>query len=199
MLQGRDLGDETDRSGLDAVIARLAALPRQGASYDHMGKHGWSNPVRADTGMLLTALTIAAHPVNVLEIGSAHGESMCHIAKGAPNAKLTTIEWLPELAAEAQANFLEAGINVEVCNGDALEIIPKFKNRFGLVFLDANKSGYGEQFLLLKKHHLLMPGCTIIADNVIDRQTECQDFLNLMMSYNHIVLSTECGLLVATI
>src|SRR3990167_6055084 len=116
-MTGRDLGDETS-VGIDAVIARLGQMPRQGKAYDHMGRHGWSNPIRKDTGLLLQVLTASVNPRKVLEIGTAHGESLLNIYKGAPSAEFHTIEWLPELAEEARANFAEAGVKVTVHNGD---------------------------------------------------------------------------------
>lgn len=184
---------------IQAVIDRLELMPKQGEAYDHKGRHGWANPIRQDTGPLLTALALAARPANILEIGTAHGLSLCYIAKGANGAKLSTIEWDEARAKDAEQNFEDAGMHVEVINGDALKIIPTFQRRFGFVFLDANKDGYLEQIQLLIQYGLLMPGCTIVADNVIDRQTECQPFLDFMKQYPHIILQTECGLLVGRI
>ena len=181
---------------LEIVIARLAQMPRQGASYDHMGKHGWSNPVRSDTPLFLQAFAGLPGIKRVLEVGCAHGESMLNMVKGNPTAVFHTIEWLPEMAAEARENFAEAGVsNVTVHNGDAMLIIPTLPGKFDLVFLDANKSGYLEQIQLLQKLDLLVPDCLVIADNVIDRQTECQNFLDWMKQYPHVILPTECGLL----
>lgn len=185
-------------SNLDTVLERLSQMPRQGASYAHMGRKGWSNPIRKDTGLLLQVLTAAVNPMKVLEIGTAHGESLCNIAKGAPQAELHTIEWLPEMAEEARQNFAEAGINATVHNGDAMEIIDKLPMGFDLVFLDANKDGYLEQILKLQKGLHLKPGCWVFADNVIDRQAECQNFLDWMKSFA-VVFPTECGLLVGQV
>lgn len=188
-----------EQVGLQAVIERLEAEPKQGASYDHKGRHGWINPIRADTGHLLTALTLASRAANILEIGAAHGLSMCYIARGANGAKLTTIDWVEENAEIAARNFLDAGLKVEVIRGDALQVIPRFSTAFGMVFLDANKDGYLEQLQLLQQHHLLLPKCLVLADNVIDRKHECQNFLDEMQKYPHIILNTECGLLVGRI
>ena len=182
---------------IDTVLARLSRMSRQGASYAHMGKKGWSNPVREDTGPLLTLFAKLKRPRKVLEVGTAHGESMCHIAKGEPDAEFTTIEWLIEMAQEAEANFKEAGLDVQIECGDAMHVIPTLIGPFDLVFMDANKDGYLEQIKLLIERRLLAPHCLVLADNVIDRKTECPKFLEYMDQYGAVTFNTECGLLVA--
>ncbi len=186
---------------LEKVIARLEEMPKQGASYDHKGRHGWANPIRQDTGPLLEAIVLSHHkPKKVLEIGTAHGLSGCYISRWLPEgSSMVSIEWDETRATEAQANFNEAGLNVQVKNGDAMAIIPTLEGPFDIVFMDANKDGYLEQIELLKSLGMLSEGCAIIADNVIDRQKECQNFLDWMTQYPHIILKTECGLLVGRV
>lgn len=185
-----------------AVIDRLEAEPKQGESYDHKGRHGWANPIRQDTGPLLEALVLARAPERVLEIGTARGLSGCYIARRlSSTGSMVSLEWDEARSAEAQANFKEAELPVVVLNGDAMEWIPKLHSpkQFDMVFMDANKDGYFEQISLLIELRMLAPDCLIVADNVIDRQTECQNFLDFMQSYPHIVIPTECGLLVGRI
>lgn len=200
-VQGRDLGDENDVSNRDQVIARLEAMPKQGESYDHKGRHGWANPIRQDTGALLEALTLARGPKRVLEIGTAYGLSGCYIAKNLGKGQMVSIEWDEVRAKEAQTNFNEAGLPVTVYHGDAMQIIKQLAlfRPFDMAFLDANKDGYLEQIQLLQKLNLLADNCLIVADNVIDRRVECQNFLDWMQAYPHIVLKTECGLLVGVV
>lgn len=189
-------------SKLEEVIARLEQDPKQGESYDHKGRHGWANPIRQDTGPLLEILTLARCPTRVLEIGTARGLSGCYIAKNLlRGAQLVTLEWDEVRAEEAKHNFLEAGLPVEVRVGDAMLLIKQLSllRPFDMVFMDANKDGYLEQIQLLQKLNLLAPNCLIVADNVIDRQKECQNFLDWMKQYSHIIYPTECGLLVGTI
>ncbi len=106
-----------------------------------------------------------------------------------------TIEWDEKTAEEATENFHDANLPVSVYCGDALKIIGELKTRFDFVFLDANKDGYLEQLLKLKEDNLLTDNATIVADNVIDRATEMQDFLSFMENSSEII-NTECGLLV---
>lgn len=182
-----------------AVIERLGRMPRIGESYDHKGRHGWVNPIRADTGHLLHALALAEKPQSVLEIGTAHGESGCWIATGLPpGTEMLTIEWIEANALEAQGNFDEAGLPVKVLLGDALEVIDTLRGHqpFDFVFLDANKDGYMEQVNKLRDLGLIAMGCLIVADNVTDRASEMEDFRNFYINKAHLVFGTECGLLV---
>lgn len=184
-----------------AVIDRLERMSKQGESYDAKGRHGWRNPIRRDTGPLLEALVIANQPDWVLEIGTAHGLSGCYIGRNLPRTgRMVSIEWDQATAQEAQANFNEAGLSVEVRSGDAMKLIPNLGiHQFNMVFLDGNKDGYLEQIQALIKGKFLAPACLIVADNVIDRQAECQNFLDFMKDYRHMIVHTECGLLVGVI
>lgn len=184
---------------VQAVINRLGQMPRIGESYDHKGRHGWVNPIRHDTGLILHSLILAKNPNLVLEIGTAHGESGCYIASALkPGAKMISIEWIEANATEAQANFDEAGLPVTVMFGDAVTVIKSLNGGkvFDCVFLDANKDGYLEQIKALDENQLLAYNCLVLADNVIDRQAECQNFLDWMQKYPHTIIQTECGLLV---
>lgn len=184
---------------IDQVIERLSQMPRQGSSYAHMGRKGWSNPIRHDTPLFLQAFAGLPGIKRILEIGTAHGESLLNMAKGNPTAEFHTIEWLPTMAVEARDNFKEAGVNATVHCGDAMQIIPALTGKFDLVFLDANKDGYRQQLELLIVHNLIAESCILIADNVIDRANDCQDFLQFMQDFSHVIIPTECGLLVGCI
>lgn len=180
-----------------SVIERLEAMPKQGVSYDEKGRHGWRNPIRQDTGMFLELFGRKAK--RILEIGTAHGLSACYLGSG--GAEVVTIEWDELTAEQAQINLNEAGINAKVLCGDVLKIIKTLAllKPFDLVFFDANKDGYLEQLQLLQRNNLLTNWCWVLADNVIDRQTECQNFLDYMQNKKHVIIPTECGLLVGVV
>lgn len=197
-MANRDLGDETT-SSIQTVIDRLEQMPKQGVSYDDKGRHGWRNPVRGDTGPLLRDLVAAEKPNRILELGTAHGLSACYIGQGNPTARLVTIEWDEATARQAQANLVEAGLSARVMCGDIMKILEGMTGQFDMVFLDANKDGYYEQILKLQERRLLAKGCLIVADNVIDRMTECQNFLIYMHQHPHVIIKTEVGLLVGRI
>jgi predicted O-methyltransferase YrrM len=183
------------------VINRLEAMSKQGESYDDKGRHGWRNPVRADTGTILQALVTARKPKRVLEIGTAYGLSGCYLASTLPEgSEMISIEWDEAVSKEAQANFDEAGLPVTVFHGDAMKVIAELdkSGQFDLVFMDANKDGYYEQLRLLEETGLLAPDALIVADNVTDRASEMPDFLEYLKDRS-VTVPTECGLLVARI
>lgn len=185
------------------VIQRLEAMPKQGERYEGGSDMARRNPIRGDTGWLLYSLVLAAKPFHILEIGTAYGLSTCYLGAALPNSGATihTIEFDPEVAKQAQTNLDEAKVRAKVWAGDALQVIPDMKGKviakFGVVFLDADKSSYLRYLGALKDADLLMPNALILADNVIDRAHEVKDFMNFVKVLPHTVLQTECGLLVA--
>ena len=107
-------------------------------------------------------------PDRILEIGTYTGYSAINLARGLkPDGKLITIEINEELRATTLSFFTKAGVDhqIELINGNALEVIPTLNDSFDLVFLDALKDDYPRYYeLVLDK---LVPGGYIIADNVL--------------------------------
>ena len=119
-------------------------------------------------GKFLEMLSRMIKPDRILEIGTFTGYSAIAMAGGlTEKGKLITIEVNEELEDFITDYFKKSGYSdkIELLIGDALEIVPKLKDRFDLVFIDADKEqyiGYYEAVLpLLKK------GGFILADNVI--------------------------------
>ena len=110
-----------------AEIRLLESMSKRGESYaDDAGRHGWRNPIRSDTGPLLTALVTACAPERILEVGTAHGLSALYLAKGlhaAQSPRIDTIEFDVEVASAAQARFDRLGVPVRVFAGEAMEVI----------------------------------------------------------------------------
>jgi predicted O-methyltransferase YrrM len=107
-------------------------------------------------------------PGRILEIGTYTGYSAINLARGLkPDGKLITIEINEELRDTALRFFKKAGVDqqIELINGNALEVIPGLDDAFELVFMDALKDDYPNYYkLVLEK---LVPGGYIIADNVL--------------------------------
>ncbi len=80
-----------------------------------------------------------------------------------------------------------------------MDVISTLQGHYDMVFFDAQKSHYYDQLKALLGKNLIGKGTVILADNVVDRQTECQNFLDWFVTnnINHYTLQTECGLLVA--
>lgn len=188
---------------LQQEIDQLELLEKQGESYtDVNGRFGWRNPIRKDTGYLLTSLVITSSPKRILEIGTGHGLSTLYLAKGLDKQltpTIDTIEFNPEVAHTTQERMNQLKVPVTVLNGDASEVIPTLSGVYDLVFFDAQKNKYHEQLELLLANKLIDKGSILLADNVLDRKEECASFLGWFETNkkDHTIVETECGLLVA--
>lgn len=116
----------------------------------------------------LAELVRKAKPRLVVEGGTAIGYSGLWIArelKAARRGKLITMEIVPALAREAEANFRKAGLAeyVTVKVGDARKIVKEIKGPIDFVFLDCHPPNYYPCFLGLEDR--LRPGAVVVADN----------------------------------
>lgn len=186
---------------IESTIAELETYAKHGESYTNAdGRYGWRNPIRADTGGLLQALTVTTAPKRALEIGTAHGLSALYLVSGMPEgAHLDTIEFHEEVGRNAQALMDECAVPVKVLIGEARAVIGGLTEPYDLVFFDAQKNQYHPQLLDLLERKLIGPGSVLLADNVIDREEECRAFLDWFVEngVEHHIVPTECGLLVA--
>lgn len=169
-----------------------------GEAYSETGKR---NPIRRDTNHLLTALVLARDPRVILEVGTAYGVSALCMGLGMKEgSRLISYEFDEDVAAEAQAYLTEAGVNATVVAGafpKSFDPAVLEDELIDFVFLDGEKSGYLRDFKAIELY--LSAGAVILADNVTDRQTECQDFLDYIDDrYKMVIIPTECGLLVAS-
>ena len=115
----------------------------------------------------------------ILEIGTLFGYSAILMARLLPtNGKVVTIEINPSYANVARKNIIKAGLSnkIEVIVGDALDVIPKLKEKFDLLFIDATKEEYFNYLKLAEKN--LRKGSVVIADNVGIFEKYMQDYLN---------------------
>lgn len=182
----------TNIKNVQALIETLRG--KGGEAYSEKGRR---NPIRDDTGELLTDWVRRSPKGYVVEVGTAYGLSMCHLYLGKPNGQFATIEFDKATAEQAKHSFKSAGMRVEVYAGRAEDVLARWRNPIGLLFLDAEKRLYLDHYLLAKKH--LVPGAVVLADNVLDRAKECEPFVERIKKeakYFQIEL-TECGLLVA--
>ena len=117
-------------------------------------------------GSFLTLFSKMLSPQNILEIGTYTGYSAICLARGlGEGGTLTTIEVNDELRATSQEFFKRAGVEeqIELINGDALEVLPSLAGSFDLVFMDAHKDDYPAYYdLVIEK---VRSGGYILADN----------------------------------
>jgi predicted O-methyltransferase YrrM len=152
-------------------------------------------------------------PKEVLEIGTLHGYSAILIANIILGGKydienfnsessstehiLISVEKDQKLADIARKNIEKARLSekIQVINGDALEIIPRLKSQFNMIFLDATKSEYLKYLQLIEKYSLLNKRAVVVADNVLIYENEMKDYLDYVRnSGKYISRTTETSL-----
>ena len=108
----------------------------------------------------------------VVEIGTQYGCSAAWMAQALGKAgQLYTLEKDPQCLENSQktfqhSDFIETGCHVELIEGDALEGLQKIeaKGPFDMVFIDANKSGYGHYLDWARNN--IRKGGIIAIDNI---------------------------------
>lgn len=119
-------------------------------------------------GQLLILFSRMIKPKKILEIGTFTGYSAICLAQGLQrNGKLFTIERNDELETTAKKYFEKAGISdrIHMIFGDAIKQIPLIKEKFDLVFIDADKREYCNYYNLV--YDKIPSGGYIIADNTL--------------------------------
>ncbi|MFK5855734.1 MAG: O-methyltransferase [Bacteroidota bacterium] len=119
-------------------------------------------------GKFLEMISYMIKPNRILEIGTFTGYSAICMAKGlAPSGKIYTIESNEELEPIIRKYIDKTNLSskIELIIGNALVEIPKLKEKFDLVFIDADKEQYIDYYNLAKTK--LKPGGFILADNVL--------------------------------
>ncbi len=119
-------------------------------------------------GRVLSMISKIIQPKKVLEIGTYTGYSAICIAEGLSKGGIIhTIDKNEELEDIQNKYFIKSGFRNQIQQhyGNALELIPKFKETFDMIFIDADKSNYSNYFnLLINK---IRPGGIILSDNVL--------------------------------
>lgn len=151
-------------SYLDRMLPPRDALLREMEDLAHRENVPITDP---EVGRLLGVMARAVGARKILEIGTAIGYGTLWLARGAPEARVTTIEIDPQQIARARG-FLERGgvlDRVELVEGAALEVLHRLSGPFDLVFIDAVKSEY-RRYLDLSLPKLRVGG-TLVFDNLL--------------------------------
>lgn len=125
-------------------------------------------PVSSDeTLAYLCTCALMAKPQSILEIGTAVGVSGICMLEQCTAAHLTTIEFNPDFATEAEDNFAKSHMSdrATVIRGDAAEVLPALTGEYDFIFLDGPKVQYVKYLPQLKR--LLKSGGTLFADDVL--------------------------------
>ena len=107
-------------------------------------------------------------PTTILEIGTYTGYSALCLAEGMKqNGSLHTIDRNEELYDLQKKYFDKSDFKNQINQyvGNALEVIPEIKEKFDLVFIDADKSNYANYFHLIIDQ--MNKGGVILSDNVL--------------------------------
>ena len=147
--------------------------------------------VSEEDGRFLRVMIVSSGAKHVLEIGGAYGYSAIWmgLALRQTGGRLTSIEYDASRARLAAAHVRAAGLAdiVTVVPGDAFAEIPKLQGTFDFVFLDAWKRDY-KRFLDLMLPRLTARGL-FLAHNVVNKQSEMQDFLEAIRADSRLVTS----------
>lgn len=135
-----------------------------------------------DTLETIKEILIEEKPKKILEIGTAVGYSAICFAKillencEEKNAKIDTIE-LDELRAkEAIKNISNMNLEniIKVHIGNAVEILPTFKDEYDIIFIDAAKGKY--PIFLKEAIRLSHKNSIILADNILYKGYVMSDY-----------------------
>lgn len=119
-------------------------------------------------GRVLSILSKLINPKYILEIGTYTGYSALCLAEGLQKeGELHTIDNNEELVDFQRRYFDKSSFGNQIHQhlGNALDIIPKLKPNFDIVFVDADKVNYSKYFHLIMDK--LNPGGIILSDNVL--------------------------------
>lgn len=131
-------------------------------------------------GKIISSVIQDYRPKNILEIGTLHGYSSILMGGLLPDdntGKVITIEIDKENVKIAKKNIEDAALayKVNVLSGSALEIVPKLRENFDMVFLDATKQEYLKYLKLVEKN--LKKNAVVVADNVGIFEESLNDYL----------------------
>ena len=119
-------------------------------------------------GRILSFLSSAIKPKNILEIGTYTGYSALCMAEGlSKNGKLVTIDKNIELETMVKKYINDSSYKnqIEFINANAIDVIPTLNLEWDLVFIDADKENYINYYDLVIDQ--VNKGGWIIADNVL--------------------------------
>ena len=125
-------------------------------------------PIAApELGRLLEVLARAGGARRILEIGTAIGYGTLCLARGAPAARVVSIDPDAGRLARARGYLERAGVadRVELIEGAALDVLPTLAPPFDLAYVDALKREYRRYLDLLLPR--LRVGGLVVVDNLL--------------------------------
>lgn len=156
------------RPGQESYLERL--LPPRDALLAEMEEHARRDGIPIadpEVGRLLEVLARATRARRIVEIGTAIGYGALRLARGAPEARVVTIDRDPEMLAAARGYLERGGVldRVELVEGEALDAIARLAPPFDLAWVDAAKADYRRYLDRLLP--LVTVGGLLVFDNVL--------------------------------
>ena len=130
-----------------------------------------------DTLEVIQKTLIQKKPKRILEIGTAVGYSAICFSEFLDSlGKIDTIERDTERVLEARQNIVKCEVenSINIFEGDAVEILPTFNEKYDVVFIDAAKGKY--PCFLKEAMRMLEKDGVIIADNVLYKGYVMSDY-----------------------
>jgi predicted O-methyltransferase YrrM len=120
-----------------------------------------------EVGRLLELLARSRGAGGILELGTALGYGTLLLARGAPEARVVTVDRDPAMQDRARGYLERGGVldRVELVTGEALAVLDRLDGPFSLVYVDAEKTDYRRY---LDRLLTLIPvGGMIVLDNLL--------------------------------
>jgi predicted O-methyltransferase YrrM len=145
-------------------------LPRRDAILNEMEEQAAREDIPIsdpEVGRLLSLLAWSTGARLILEVGTAIGYGTLCLARGAPNARVVSIDTDPDRLAVARRYLERAGVadRVELIEGAALEALHHLPGPFDLVYLDAVKTEYRRYLDQVLPR--LRTGGLVVCDNLL--------------------------------
>lgn len=124
--------------------------------------------VKPETKELLKTLVLLKKPMKILEVGAAVGFSSLYMNEYQPEGgTVVTIERNEKRILQARENIhmMKKEGQIELLEGDAIEILKKIRGTFDFIFVDAAKGQYIH--FLDDVLRLLAPEGILVSDNVL--------------------------------
>ena len=154
---------------LDALLSELERFGQENDGAIAERPRRMLNITR-DTGEFLAVLVRATAARRVLEIGTSNGYSTLWLASAAraTGGSVTTVELSDYKVGLARRNFARSGLAdlIALVQDPAARVLERAADAsFDLIFLDAERTEYPDQWPELKR--VLRPGGLLVVDNAI--------------------------------
>ena len=152
----------------EAYLERL--LPPRDALLREMEEQAFRENVPIsdpEVGRFLSILARSTGARLILEIGTAIGYGALCLARGAPEARVVSIDTDPERLATARRYLERGGVadRVELIEGAALDVLHRLQGPFDLAYVDAVKTEYRRYLDQIVPK--LRVGGLVVCDNLL--------------------------------